>query len=86
MIAVVMDVFTDVDIFRDLLDVGFKKRVPVYILLDRTALPHFLSMCQRASMHTGHLKVSPPPTHTHTEQTAYSKMRSFLHSSDWRVL
>eukprot|EP00066_Takifugu_rubripes_P002562 XP_003964574.1 PREDICTED: protein FAM83G-like [Takifugu rubripes] len=55
-IAVVMDVFTDVDIFRDLLDVGFKKRVSVYILLDRTALPHFLSMCQRANMHTGHLK------------------------------
>uniref|UniRef100_H3D216 Scaffolding anchor of CK1 domain-containing protein n=2 Tax=Tetraodon nigroviridis TaxID=99883 RepID=H3D216_TETNG len=55
-IAVVMDVFTDVDIFRDLLDVGFKKRIPVYILLEHTALPHFLSMCQRANMHTGHLK------------------------------
>lgn len=58
----VMDVFTDVDIFRDLLDVGFKKKVSVYILLERTSLPHFLSMCQRANMHTGHLKVS----HFHT--------------------
>lgn len=57
-IAVVMDVFTDVDIFRDLLDAGFKRRVSVYILLDRTTLPHFLSMCQRANMHAGHLKVS----------------------------
>lgn len=57
-IAVVMDVFTDVDIFRDLLDAGFKRRVSVYILLERTALPHFLSMCQRANMHAGHLKVS----------------------------
>uniref|UniRef100_A0A4W6BXU4 Family with sequence similarity 83 member G n=1 Tax=Lates calcarifer TaxID=8187 RepID=A0A4W6BXU4_LATCA len=46
-IAVVMDVFTDVDIFRDLLDAGFKRRVSIYILLERTALPHFLSMCQR---------------------------------------
>ncbi|KAM3863911.1 protein FAM83G [Diretmus argenteus] len=55
-IAVVMDVFTDVDIFRDLLDAGFKRRVSVYILLERTALPHFLSMCQRANMHAGHLK------------------------------
>ncbi|XP_069381509.1 protein FAM83G-like isoform X2 [Paralichthys olivaceus] len=55
-IAVVMDVFTDVDIFRDLLDAGFKKRVSVYILLERTSLPHFLSMCQRANMHAGHLK------------------------------
>lgn len=57
-IAVVMDVFTDVDIFRDLLDAGFKRRVSVYILLERTALPHFLAMCQRANMHAGHLKVS----------------------------
>uniref|UniRef100_UPI0037E7984E protein FAM83G isoform X2 n=1 Tax=Semicossyphus pulcher TaxID=241346 RepID=UPI0037E7984E len=55
-IAVVMDVFTDVDIFRDLLDAGFKRRVSVYILLERTTLPHFLSMCQRANMHGGHLK------------------------------
>ncbi|MEQ2228493.1 hypothetical protein ILYODFUR_009489 [Ilyodon furcidens] len=56
MIAVVMDVFTDVDIFRDLLDAGFKRKVCVYILLERTMLPHFLSMCRRASMHAGHLK------------------------------
>ncbi|XP_041633819.1 uncharacterized protein LOC121503461 [Cheilinus undulatus] len=55
-IAVVMDVFTDVDIFRDLLDVGFKKKVSVYILLEHASLPHFLSMCQRANMHAGHLK------------------------------
>ncbi|XP_008303906.1 mucin-4 [Stegastes partitus] len=55
-IGVVMDVFTDVDIFRDLLDACFKKKVSVYILLERTALPHFLSMCQRANMHAGHLK------------------------------
>ncbi len=57
-IAVVMDVFTDVDIFRDLLDAGFKRRISVYILLEHTTLPHFLSMCQRANMHAGHLKVS----------------------------
>ncbi|KAK2833669.1 hypothetical protein Q5P01_017558 [Channa striata] len=56
MVAVVMDVFTDVDIFRDLLDAGFKRRVAVYILLERTTLPHFMSMCQRANMHAGHLK------------------------------
>ncbi|XP_070703534.1 protein FAM83G-like [Pempheris klunzingeri] len=55
-IAVVMDVFTDVDIFRDLLDAGFKRKVSVYILLEHTTLPHFLSMCQRANMHAGHLK------------------------------
>ncbi|KAM3623814.1 uncharacterized protein V6R79_015739 [Siganus canaliculatus] len=55
-IAVVMDVFTDVDIFRDLLDASYKRRVPVYIMLDMAAVPCFLSMCGRADMHRGHLK------------------------------
>ncbi|XP_026158312.1 protein FAM83G isoform X2 [Mastacembelus armatus] len=55
-IAVVMDVFTDVDIFRDLLDAGYKRKVPVYIILDMAAVPCFLSMCGRADMHHGHLK------------------------------
>uniref|UniRef100_A0A3B5QEK6 Mucin-5AC-like n=1 Tax=Xiphophorus maculatus TaxID=8083 RepID=A0A3B5QEK6_XIPMA len=54
-IAVVMDVFTDVDIFRDLLDAGFKRKVSVYILLERTMLPHFLSMYSQC--HLGHLRV-----------------------------
>lgn len=57
-IGVVMDVFTDVDIFRDLLDAGFRRKVSVYILLEHITLPHFLSMCRRADMHAGHLKVS----------------------------
>ncbi|KAM6940622.1 uncharacterized protein fam83gb [Xenentodon cancila] len=55
-IAVVMDVFTDVDIFRDLLDVSYKRRIPVYIIIDIAAVPCFLSMCGRADMHRGHLK------------------------------
>uniref|UniRef100_A0A3Q2PM35 Family with sequence similarity 83 member G n=1 Tax=Fundulus heteroclitus TaxID=8078 RepID=A0A3Q2PM35_FUNHE len=56
-IAVVMDVFTDVDIFRDLLDAGFKRKVSVYILLERTMLPHFLSMCRRRLSAFQHLRV-----------------------------
>ncbi|XP_061761833.1 protein FAM83G-like [Nerophis ophidion] len=55
-IAVVMDLFTDVDIFQDLIDAGYKRKVSIYILLDSTTIPHFLSMCQRANMHAGHLK------------------------------
>ncbi|XP_008282626.1 protein FAM83G [Stegastes partitus] len=55
-IAVVMDVFTDVDIFRDLLDASYKRRIPVYIIIDMAAVPCFLSMCARADMHRGHLK------------------------------
>ncbi|CAL8274032.1 unnamed protein product [Lota lota] len=55
-IAVVMDLFTDVDIFRDLLEAGYKRKVSVYILLEHSTLPHFLSMCDRANMHPGQLK------------------------------
>uniref|UniRef100_A0A8C3QQS6 Family with sequence similarity 83 member G n=1 Tax=Cyanoderma ruficeps TaxID=181631 RepID=A0A8C3QQS6_9PASS len=44
-IAVVMDMFTDVDIFKDLLDAGFKRKVGVYIILDETNVKHFLQMC-----------------------------------------
>ncbi|XP_060752844.1 uncharacterized protein fam83ga [Tachysurus vachellii] len=55
-IAVVMDFFTDVDIFNDLLHASFKRNVAVYIILDVTGVPHFLKMCESASMHTGHLK------------------------------
>uniref|UniRef100_A0A8B9Q8D0 Family with sequence similarity 83 member G n=1 Tax=Apteryx owenii TaxID=8824 RepID=A0A8B9Q8D0_APTOW len=55
-IAVVMDMFTDVDIFKDLLDAGFKRKVGVYIIVDETNVKHFLQMCERAQMHTGHLK------------------------------
>uniref|UniRef100_A0A8D2MEV8 Family with sequence similarity 83 member G n=1 Tax=Zonotrichia albicollis TaxID=44394 RepID=A0A8D2MEV8_ZONAL len=46
-IAVVMDMFTDVDIFKDLLDAGFKRKVGVYIILDETNVKHFLQMCER---------------------------------------
>lgn len=51
-IAVVMDSFTDIDIFRDIQDACKKRRVPAYILLDHSSLPQFLKMCE-------HLGVSP---------------------------
>lgn len=53
-----MDMFTDVDIFKDLLDAGFKRKVAVYIILDESNVKYFLHMCERAHMHLGHLKVS----------------------------
>ncbi|XP_066120496.1 protein FAM83G [Saccopteryx bilineata] len=55
-IAVVMDMFTDVDIFKDLLDAGFKRKVAVYIILDESNVKYFLHMCERARMHLGHLR------------------------------
>lgn len=42
-IAVVMDTFTDIDIFADLLDAA-RRHVPVYILLDEQESYHFVSM------------------------------------------
>uniref|UniRef100_A0A8C4WLY3 Family with sequence similarity 83 member G n=1 Tax=Gopherus evgoodei TaxID=1825980 RepID=A0A8C4WLY3_9SAUR len=44
-VAVVMDMFTDVDIFKDLLDAGFKRKVGVYIIVDETNAKYFLQMC-----------------------------------------
>uniref|UniRef100_A0ACB8FK69 Uncharacterized protein n=1 Tax=Sphaerodactylus townsendi TaxID=933632 RepID=A0ACB8FK69_9SAUR len=55
-VAVVMDMFTDVDIFKDLLDAGFKRKVGIYIILDESNLKYFLQMCERTQMHAGHLK------------------------------
>ncbi|XP_039319229.1 protein FAM83F [Saimiri boliviensis] len=45
-IAVVMDLFTDGDIFQDIVDVACKRRVPVYVILDEAGVKYFLEMCQ----------------------------------------
>lgn len=58
-----MDMFTDVDIFKDLLDAGFKRKVAVYIIVDESNVKYFLHMCERARMHLGHLKVSQLAIH-----------------------
>ncbi|XP_051877049.1 protein FAM83G-like isoform X2 [Pristis pectinata] len=55
-IAVVMDIFTDIDIFKDLLDASFKRKVPVYIIHDEANIKYFMKMCQNAGMHVGMLK------------------------------
>ncbi|NXV60102.1 F83DB protein, partial [Molothrus ater] len=44
-IALVMDSFTDIEIFSDLQDAYNNRQVPVYILLDQDSVPHFLEMC-----------------------------------------
>ncbi|XP_007447867.1 PREDICTED: protein FAM83D [Lipotes vexillifer] len=50
-IAVVMDVFTDVDIFRDLQEICRKQGVAVYILLDQALLSQFLDLCMDMKVH-----------------------------------
>ncbi|XP_023984232.1 protein FAM83D [Physeter macrocephalus] len=50
-IAVVMDVFTDIDVFRDLQEICRKQGVAVYILLDQAQLSQFLDMCMDMKVH-----------------------------------
>uniref|UniRef100_A0A8C0J8M4 Family with sequence similarity 83 member G n=1 Tax=Chelonoidis abingdonii TaxID=106734 RepID=A0A8C0J8M4_CHEAB len=76
-VAVVMDMFTDVDIFKDLLDAGFKRKVGVYIIVDETNAKYFLQMCERAQMHAGHLKVRRTPRAWHRAVGGYRQARLF---------
>ncbi|KAK2828995.1 hypothetical protein Q7C36_016985 [Tachysurus vachellii] len=55
-IAVVMDLLTDLLILQDLLDAASKRGVAVYLLLDEKGLPHFLDMCNRLQISAQHLR------------------------------
>ncbi|XP_032896387.1 protein FAM83G [Amblyraja radiata] len=55
-IAVAMDIFTDIDIFKDLLDASFRRKIPVYIIHDEANIEYFMKMCDDAQMHAGMLK------------------------------
>lgn len=54
-IAVVMDVFTDVDLLCDLMEASNKRRVPVYILLDEKNLDYFTDVCSALDIQNSHL-------------------------------
>ncbi|KAM3621217.1 uncharacterized protein V6R79_008065 [Siganus canaliculatus] len=54
-IALVMDVFTDVDLLCDLMEASNKRRVPVYILLDEKNLDYFTDMCSALDIQNSHL-------------------------------
>lgn len=64
-IAVVMDVFTDVDLLCDLVEASNKRRVPVYILLDEKNLRYFTDMCSTLDIQNSHLSVSASQGHHH---------------------
>ncbi|XP_023284809.1 protein FAM83F [Seriola lalandi dorsalis] len=55
-IAVVMDMLTDVQILQDLMDAAWRRSVPIYILLDHQGVPHFLDMCSRLQIGSQHLR------------------------------
>lgn len=54
-VAIVMDLLTDLQILRDLFEVS-KRGVPVYIVLDEQGAPHFLDMCSRLKVGERELK------------------------------
>ncbi|XP_063164231.1 protein FAM83F [Candoia aspera] len=55
-IAIVMDQFTDRDIFRDIVDAAYKRRIPVYIILDEEGSAFFLEMCKCMGLNDFHIR------------------------------
>ncbi|XP_030208208.1 protein FAM83F isoform X1 [Gadus morhua] len=55
-VAIVMDLLTDLHILQDLMEAASRRSVPVYILLDASGMPHFLDMCCRLQMGSQHLR------------------------------
>uniref|UniRef100_A0A672RK06 Family with sequence similarity 83 member Fb n=1 Tax=Sinocyclocheilus grahami TaxID=75366 RepID=A0A672RK06_SINGR len=55
-VAIVMDLLTDLQILRDLFEAS-KRGVSVYIVLDEQGAPHFLDMCNRMQLGDRELKI-----------------------------
>lgn len=53
-----MDMFTDVDIFADLLDAA-QRHVPIYILLDEQNAHHFVAMVTSCKVNLDMVHVRP---------------------------
>ncbi|NXA53819.1 FA83C protein, partial [Nothocercus julius] len=49
-IAIVMDLFTDMEILCDLLEASSRRHVPVYLILDEEHLKHFVEMCNKMAL------------------------------------
>lgn len=58
-LAILMDVFTDVEIFCDILEAANKRGVFVCVLLDQGGVKLFQEMCDKAQISDTHLKVGP---------------------------
>uniref|UniRef100_A0A8C2L5M6 Scaffolding anchor of CK1 domain-containing protein n=1 Tax=Cyprinus carpio TaxID=7962 RepID=A0A8C2L5M6_CYPCA len=54
-LAIVMDTFSDVEIFCDILEAIRKRNVSVYLLLDHTNLQLFQDMCENLKINKSHL-------------------------------
>ena len=56
-VAIVMDMFTDVDIFAEILDAAMRN-VAVYILLDEVNAHHFVNMLSNCRVNLDNIQVS----------------------------
>lgn len=59
-LAILMDVFTDVEIFCDILEAANKRGVFVCVLLDQGGVKLFQEMCDKVQISDSHLKVGAP--------------------------
>ena len=57
-LAIVMDTFSDVEMFCDILEATRKRNVSVYLLLDHINLQVFVKMCETLQINSNHLTVS----------------------------
>ncbi|XP_031588062.1 protein FAM83F [Oreochromis aureus] len=55
-VAIVMDLLTDLQILQDLLDASSRRGVAVYVVLEARGVPHFLDMCSRLQINAMHLR------------------------------
>ncbi|XP_030639026.1 protein FAM83A [Chanos chanos] len=54
-LAIVMDIFSDVEMFCDVLEATRKRNVSVYLLLDQMNLHVFMDMCENLQINNSHL-------------------------------
>ncbi|XP_075684080.1 protein FAM83A [Rhinoderma darwinii] len=91
-IAIMMDEFTDAEIFCDILEAANKRSVFVYLLLDNSKLQPFMDMCEKLQVKDVHLKNISVRSVTGEVYCAKSGKKFFgqIHEkfiiSDWRFV
>ncbi|XP_073488311.1 protein FAM83A [Aquarana catesbeiana] len=91
-LAIMMDEFTDVEIFCDILEAANKRNVFVYLLLDVTKLQSFNEMCEKLQVEEIHFKNISVRSVTGDVYCAKSGKKFFgqIHEkfiiSDWRCV
>lgn len=75
-LAVVVDAFSDVEIFCDILEATGKRGVFTYLLLDHENIHLFVEMCQKLQIAASHLKVSSAKPQCEFDTRMYVKVHN----------